>query len=199
MAAIGEFLLTSVIVEITPGPNMTTLVAMSLAHGRRAGLAAVAGVALGLAVVGTLAAFGLAAVIHASPALYQLLRWLGIGYLLWLAWETWRAAEKPDETASLDGFFLRGLMTNLLNPKAAMFYVAVLPAFVRPGDGPILGQTLTLVAIYVLVATAVHTTLVLAAAHLHNGRDEASLTLLRRVLAVVLALVAIWFAWETQR
>jgi threonine/homoserine/homoserine lactone efflux protein len=197
------FLLTSLVLELTPGPNMGTLASLTLERGRRAGLAAVAGIALGLAIIGTLAAFGLAALIVESPTLYQALRWAGILYLLYLAYDAWRDAGQGADIASrpegAGSLFLRGLSVNLLNPKAAVFYIAVLPTFIDAARGAVLVQNLTLVAIYVAVATAVHTGVVLLAARLRPllvaGAGE---RLVRRALAVVMAIIAIWFAWETR-
>src|SRR3954465_1575458 len=77
------FALTAFIIEITPGPNMTYLAALSLSHGARTGFAAVAGIALGLMSYGIAAALGLAALIDSSPLLYELMRWAGVGYLVW--------------------------------------------------------------------------------------------------------------------
>ena len=95
------FALTALIIEITPGPNMTYLAALSLSNGARTGFAAVAGIALGLLTYGVIAAFGLAAVIDNSPLLYGLLRWGGVIYLLWLAWESW--TEEWQSTAATSG------------------------------------------------------------------------------------------------
>ena len=95
--------------------------------------------------------------------------------------------------------FLRGLTVNLLNPKAAVFYIAVLPTFIDATRGAVLAQNLMLVAIYVAVATAVHTGVVLLAARLRPllvaGAGE---RIVRRALAVVMAMIAVWFAWETR-
>jgi threonine/homoserine/homoserine lactone efflux protein len=193
------FALTALIVELTPGPNMAWLALVAAARGRRAGLAAVAGVALGLAVVGLLAAAGIAALVAASPPLYQALRWGGAAWLIWLAWEAWRG-EGPD-TADTPGhsqwrWFRRGLVTNLLNPKAAIFYIAILPGFMPPdGDLP---AALTLSAIYVGVATAVHAAIVaLAGAANRLLSDPAREVPLRRALALTLAGVAAWMLWSS--
>ena len=83
------FALLSLVVELTPGPNMAYLAALSLSRGARTGLAAVAGIALGLSAYGVAAAFGLAALVNQSAFLYEALRWAVILYLLWLAWEAW--------------------------------------------------------------------------------------------------------------
>ena len=93
---------------------------------------------------------GLAAIIENSTLLYQALRRGGVLYLLWLAWEAWSTADEiaPDEahagSHALASAFRRGLITNLLNPKAAIFYIAVLPEFVHVQSGSIIAQTLTL-------------------------------------------------------
>ncbi len=197
----GAFALASILIELTPGPNMAWLAIVAATTGRRAGFAAVVGVALGLAVIGALAALGLGAAIAASPVLYAVLRWAGVLWLLWLAVDAWRDADEAPEAVpegwGLTRYFRRGLITNLLNPKAAVFYIAVLPGF-TDAAAPILPQTLALSAIYVAVATIIHAGIVALA-----GFAAALLTdpwrslLIRRVLAVALAAVAVWFAVET--
>lgn len=201
-AAILSFTLTAIIIELTPGPNMATLVSLTLERGRQAGLAAVAGVALGLAIVGLVAAFGLAALISREPWLAQGLRWGGAAYLVYLGIEAWRGGEAdgaPDPHLSLARLFRTGLILNLLNPKAALFYVAVLPGFVDVTRGNTLSQTLILAAIYVSIATLIHAALVLLAARLRpvliDGVGEERV---RRTLAVLMILIAIWFLWETR-
>jgi threonine/homoserine/homoserine lactone efflux protein len=193
---ITEFIIAATIAEITPGPNMGYLAALAIAQGRRAGLAAVAGVTLGLALLGVAAAFGAGLVTQTYPALGEALRWAGVAYLLWLAFEAWRGEEEGPDGAFAPSF-RRGLVVNLLNPKAGLFYVAVLPAFLNRGDTGI-GPLLTLTAIYVAIATAVHAGVVIGAAGLRASfADAASLTRIRRIAAVLLAVVALWLAWET--
>lgn len=198
------FAFTSLVIELTPGPNMAYLAILSATAGRRAGLTATAGVALGLLIVGIGAALGLTALIASSPILYQTLRWAGALYLLWLAWEGWRGetdvspsnAEAPVDRAR---FFARGLVTNLLNPKAGMFYVAVLPTFVDDGK-PLVAQTVTLSLIYVTVATVIHGAIVLLAdaarPWLENERRS---TIMRRALALLLVAIAVWLLVTTRR
>jgi threonine/homoserine/homoserine lactone efflux protein len=198
------FALTALIIEITPGPNMTYLAALSLSSGMRTGFAAVAGIAIGLSTYGIVAALGLAAVIDSSPLLYGILRWGGVAYLLWLAWETWSSEREtsPDATDGSDGepwiAFRRGLITNLLNPKAAVFYVAVLPEFIRPGAGSVMSQTLALSAVYVTIATAIHAGIVALAGSLQSTVVASnSRRMIRRLLALALVVIAIWFALTT--
>jgi threonine/homoserine/homoserine lactone efflux protein len=195
-AGIPEFLLTSLLIELTPGPNMAWLAALALSKGRRPALIAVAGVATGLALLGALAALGLGALVEASPWLYQTIRAFGFLYLLWLAWDTWRPPQPEGEGGF--GTFRDGLMTNLLNPKAGLFYMAVLPAFVDPARSGVMQQTLMLVAAYVTVATVVHAAIVLFAARAREAFiGDGWIVPVRRALALGLVAVALWFLWKT--
>lgn len=196
-----SFALTCLIIELTPGPNMTYLALVSAGEGRRAGFATVGGIALGLLVIGLVAALGVTELIQSSHLLYDGLRWAGVLFLLYLAYEGWRGEpEAQVETPDNDRrYFTRGLVTNLLNPKAAVFYVAVLPTFIAE-DRPVLAQTVTLTLIYVAVATLIHALIVALASQLepllNNPRIE---KIARRSLSALLAAVAIWFAFSTAR
>lgn len=202
LETIMAFAVTSTLIELTPGPNMIWLAIVAATEGRRPGYAAVAGVALGLSLVGLAAAFGLAAVISGSALLYQLLRWGGVVYLLWLAWDGWRGSA-TDEALAPPGssnllYFRRGLLTNLLNPKAAVFFIAVLPGFL-PAGAVVLKETLALSMIYVAVATAIHAAIVTAAGAARYWLDDpVRERRLRRGLSLALTLVALWFAWKTR-
>ncbi len=200
LTTLAAFAATSVAIELTPGPNMVWLAVVAASDGRRAGFAAVAGVALGLGVVGVAAGFGLAALIAGSPGAYQVLRWAGVGYLLWLAWDGWRGADDGARGAALGSslavYFQRGLITNLLNPKAFVFYVTILPGFLTPQAG--VADTLTLTAIYVAAATIIHAGIVALAG---TARDWLSApgraVVVRRTLALALVGVAVWMVWKT--
>lgn len=199
------FLMAVALIELTPGPNMGWLALVAATRGRGPGLAAVAGTAVGLAAWMLAAVVGLTALLAEWPVVYQAVRWAGVAYLFWLAWEALRG----DTTAPGDAeiiadarrraLFVRGLTANLLNPKAAVFYTAVLPAFIRPEAGSAVAQGLTLGAIQVLIATAVHAAIVL-------GADRAGQPLLARlegrtvriVMAAGIALIAVWVAWTTR-
>jgi threonine/homoserine/homoserine lactone efflux protein len=202
----GAFALTCLVIELTPGPNMAYLAVLSAGNGRRAGFAATLGISLGLLIVGVGAALGLAALISSSRLLYEALRWGGIAYLLWLAWDGWREATETSPASTDgdgDGFeasvFTRGLLTNLLNPKAAVFYVAVLPTFVD-ASRPVLGQTVLLSVVYVFVATAIHTTIVSLAGTARPLLDDPDRSrIVRRGLSLALGAIAVWFAFSTAR
>jgi threonine/homoserine/homoserine lactone efflux protein len=192
------FIATAFVIELTPGPNMGYLAILSAREGRRAGFAATFGVAIGLLIVGLAAALGLTAIIATSRWLYEGLRWAGALYLLWLAWEGWQGEadvaqfSEADAVATRSRFFVRGLMTNLLNPKAGIFYVATLPTFVDATE-PALPQILILTAVYVAIATLVHSMIVLLAGAARPWlEDEARSRIARRVLSLLLAGLAVW-------
>ncbi len=196
-----SFALASTLIELTPGPNMTYLALVSASEGRRVGFATVAGSALGLAVIGLAAALGVAELINASPLAYETLRWAGVAFLLYLAWDGWRGVgDVVASDARIGGrYFLRGLITNLLNPKAAVFYVAVLPTFVDAAR-PLLAQTVTLTLVYVAIATLIHFGIVILAGTLEPLlNDPRRERIARRILSALLAVVAVWFGWTTAR
>jgi threonine/homoserine/homoserine lactone efflux protein len=203
--SLAAFALTALIIEVTPGPNMGYLAVLSLSRGWQVGIAAVVGVALGHAAYGIAAALGIAAAIDASPILYEVLRWGGVAYMLWLAYETWatEAEISADVVTAADSYvrraFQRGLITNLLNPKAAIFFVTVVPTFLKPG-GSVTSQTLLLSAVFVAIATAVHTLIVLLAGQLQYFlTSQERRRPVRRGLALVLTAIAAWIAYSTAR
>jgi threonine/homoserine/homoserine lactone efflux protein len=197
------FVVTAVLIELTPGPNMGYLAVLAASAGPRAGLAATAGVAVGLLGIGIASSVGLAAILAASSIIYELLRWGGALYLLWLAWEGWRGSpegvEKPVDLNSHARFFLRGLVTNLLNPKAAVFYLSVFPAFIDR-DRPLLAQTIILLGVYVTVATVIHSSVVLGAAAVRPLlQNRGNVIVVRRVMSASLVVVAAWLLYTTHR
>lgn len=201
-ALLFGFMITALIIELTPGPNMAWLVMLSLGEGRRAGYMASAGIALGLLLIAVLAALGLAAIISASPLLYEGLRWAGALFLFYLALEGWLSAGKtaPGPTAGKGWHHaLRGFVINVLNPKAAFFYVTVLPQFIAPEHDE-RAQALILALSSVAVATAIHLSLVTLAARLRGFiENERQNRLVRRILAAGLAGVAVWLLVSTAR
>ncbi|MCU0826294.1 MAG: LysE family translocator [Tabrizicola sp.] len=193
---LSSFLLTALVLELTPGPNMAWLALLAATTGRGAGFAATAGITLGLAVQAVLAAVGVAAAVALWPGLYGALHLAGVGYLLWLAWESWRDAGIPAHhlpgggESATDGF-RRGLVGNLLNPKSLVVFVSLLPGFLRPGDG--VTATLALSAVYVLVATLIHAGIAVAAGAARGWvADPAVSVRMHRFQALSLLAVAVW-------
>ena len=200
-----EFILTVLVLELTPGPNMAYLATLTLDRGRRAGLLATAGVAAGLSVHAIVAAFGLGVLISQFPLLYDLLRWTGVAYLLCLAWETWQsnAKERAGLAAPVSAsLFWRGFFSNVFNPKSILFFISVVPGFIQydPDGAGLRAEAARLGTIYIAIATAIHTSIVLLASQLRPlliaGAHQKPV---RRILAVTLVLVAAWLAWTTRR
>lgn len=197
-AALLPFLVAVTFVELTPGPNMAYLAALSAAQGRRAGLAAVAGVTAGLAAYMLASVAGVAGAIAAAPVVYDMLRGAGVLYLLWLAVEAWRGADAAPAPSTFAAPFWRGLMANLLNPKAAVFYVTLLPGFIAPDHGTFARQALIFGGAHILVSIVVHAAVVLAAARFAGYAASADGAQLRRGLAVAIGVTAVWLLWETR-
>lgn len=189
------FVIASLLIEMTPGPNMGYLAVVALGQGRRAGFAVVAGVAAGLLLLGLAGAWGVSEILINNELAYALLRYAGIAFLFYLAWEGWR--DKAALVQNDGGNFLRGFLNNVLNPKAALFYVAVLPEFVDPAL-PVFEQTLVLTLTYVVTATAIHAVVVIGANSFNRfASDPVREQFVRRFLSVTLAAFAVWFAWST--
>jgi len=200
MAGVGgvawtEFAAAVLVIELTPGPNMAWLATLSLSEGRRAGLLATAGVALGLCANALIAALGLTALLAADPALLGGLHWAGALFMALLAISAWRQADAPlAPTGRNARHFGAGLVLNLLNPKALVFFIAVVPPFLD-GHAPTLPQALALAGISVTIATLVHLGLVLGAGRAHRWLAAAQgVATARRALALLMAGVALWLA-----
>lgn len=189
------FVVASLLIEMTPGPNMGFLAVVALGQGRRAGFAVVAGVAVGLLMLGLAGAWGVSEILKNNELAYATLRYAGVAFLLYLAWEGWHGAVGTGETDG--GNFLRGFLNNVLNPKAALFYVVVLPEFVDPAL-PVFAQTLVLTLTYVAIATAIHAAVVIGASAFNRFASNPDREqFVRRFLSMTLAAFAIWFAYST--
>lgn len=202
------YFVTCVLIELTPGPNMGFLALVGATRGRKLGFALVAGIATGLLVVGLLAAFGVATLIDRSVFLYESLHYGGGAYLLWLAFQQWREAsqtqaESQSMTPQIRRYFRYGLTVNLLNPKAALFYIAVLPTYLHAaqiGEPASLMMAASLTLIYVLVATLIHGMIVLFASQFQTVLQRDGLRQkMARIFAVLLAIIAVWMVISSSR
>lgn len=144
----------------TPGPDILFVASQAISGGGRSGLRATAGVVLGYCVHSAMVALGLAAVIAASPTLFDMIRWTGIAYLGYLAWKLFRAALKPGDLAvsasPARAQFSRGFLTSLLNPKGMMMYVAILPQFMDHRSGDVALQSIALSATFMFWCAVVY-------------------------------------------
>jgi threonine/homoserine/homoserine lactone efflux protein len=193
------FIATATVIELTPGPNMTWLAVLGATRGRMAALAAVAGVAIGLSLAGLVAGLGLTVLFDNFPSLLTALRVAGTLYLFYLAYDAWTDAdgeevvtEKPNSA-----YFYQGFVSNALNPKAYLFYAAILPQFLTIPDHPD-QQIALLTAVYVAIATTIHAAIALAAGSIAGWLESSpQAVLIRRLLAAAIALAAIWFFYST--
>lgn len=203
LESLVPFFITCLVIESTPGPNMAFLSIVSATKGRKFGYATVLGVTLGLLIVGFAAAAGLATTISNSPLLYQGLRIGGVLYLGWLAFDEWRDADESLDQGEVTSqgvlsYFRHGLVVNILNPKACVFYITILPRFIDP-NSPVLPQAVFLTLISVAIATLVHILIVSLAGLLKPMLldNPTRKRRVRRVLAAMLGGVALWFGLTT--
>ena len=187
LASLIAYTVAAALLTITPGADTLLVVRYAGSRGRRAGFSAAAGVCLGTLIWGAIVAVGVAALIVASPVLFTLLKWAGAAYLVWLGMTlllpkvdqpTAGAAPVQPRTGSP---FASGLLTNLLNPKVGVFYLAFLPQFIPPGVPQ---------AAFILLLAAIHSTLGLIwFAILIAGVDRAATRLRQSRVSDILAKV----------
>ncbi|GGM12169.1 LysE family translocator [Dactylosporangium sucinum] len=193
---------------LTPGPNMMYLVSRSISQGRRAGLISLGGVAVGFLVYLTLATLGLSVVFATVPGLYLAVKLAGAGYLAWLAWQAVRpggtsvfALDTELPTDSNRKLFTMGLLTNLLNPKAAIMYASLIPQFVDVRAGHLLVQGFVLGGVQIAISMLVNTAIVLAAGTIavFLAKRPAWLRVQRYVTGTLLGLIAVKLATDKAR
>jgi threonine/homoserine/homoserine lactone efflux protein len=203
-AHLAAFALISLGMVLTPGPNMLYLISRSISQGRMAGMISLLGVACGFLFYMVCAAFGITALLMAIPFAYDALRIGGALYLLWLAWCAVRpGAQSPFAVRHLpiDGprkLFAMGLLTNLLNPKVAMIYLSLLPQFVDPARGDVLGQSLVLGATQIAISLTVNGIIACLAGSIADflGTRPLWLTIQRWFMGTVLGGLAVRMAVE---
>ncbi|MGD2134464.1 MAG: LysE family translocator [Maricaulaceae bacterium] len=176
------FLAASAALIATPGPIVTLVVAQAAIHGRRVGFATVLGTTIASAVQLALVILGLAALVAAFSGLFEIVRWLGAAYLIFLGVQAWRRAGRPSEeeaiplAARAGAGFRRGLLVALSNPKTLLFHSAFLPLFVDPSS-PAAPQFAVLGVSFIVVAFCLDMVWMLTAAglaaRLSNGRARA--------------------------
>lgn len=191
---------------LTPGPNMMYLVSRSISQGWQAGMVSLAGTVLGFVVYMSVANLGLATVFVLVPSLYICLKIAGAAYLLFLAWTSLRPGgtslfderELPED--SRWKLFRMGLITNLLNPKAAVMYLALIPQFIVPSAGHVVAQGFMLGSIQISVSAVVNACIVLAAGGIAAflRRRPGWMRWQRRVTGTLLGFVAVKLALEAR-
>ena len=153
------FFATSVVLGLAPGPDNIFVLTQSALHGRLAGLVVTLGLCTGLLVHTAAVALGVAAIFASSAVAFNVLKTLGALYLLYLAWQAFRAGAATLESTEVAGFawrrlYLRGVVMNITNPKVGIFFLAFLPQFADPARGSVAVQVMMLGALFI-VATVV--------------------------------------------
>ncbi len=201
------FSLVSLGMVLTPGPNMIYLISRSISQGPMAGLISLGGVALGFVFYMLCAAFGITVLLMAIPYAYDALRFGGALYLLYLAWQ----AVKPGGRSPLQvrelpkdsprRLFVMGLLTNLLNPKAAVLYLSLLPQFIVPEQGSVLTQSMALGFTQIAVSVTVNAMIALMAGSIAAflASRPLWLTVQRWLMGTVLAGLAVRMATDARR
>jgi threonine/homoserine/homoserine lactone efflux protein len=171
-ALLIAYLIGVIVIAITPGPDMTFFLGKTIAKGVPYGLAAMVGASCGIMVHSMLVAFGLSALIVASPNLFFAIKVAGALYLLWLAVDalrkgsTFRFEKASTRQTSLKAVWLQGVAINLLNPKIILFFMTFLPQFVSASDPDARGKLLFLGAVFVIIAFVIVVPMILAAGKL---------------------------------
>ena len=207
LPALLGFALVSFGMVLTPGPSMIYLISRSIAQGSVAGMVSLGGMALGFVFYMLCTAFGITALLFAVPYAYDALRVGGALYLLWLAWQVlkpnglspFQVRELPVDSPRK--LFMMGFVTNLLNPKIAMLYLALLPQFIDPARGSVLLQSLVFGTIQIVISASVHVLIALTAGSITGflAARPAWLKAQRWMMGTVLAGFALRMAFEAKR
>jgi threonine/homoserine/homoserine lactone efflux protein len=164
------FLLATTVLILIPGPNVTLLVANSLAHGPRRALITLAGTSSAIALQLLVVALGMSSLIQVLAQWFEWLRWAGVAYLIYLGIQQWRAAplalhDLESVTARSGRLFWQGVLVSATNPKTLLFYAAFFPQFIDPASPP--GPQLALLCItFLMIATMLDGTYAILAGQL---------------------------------
>ena len=192
------FIAAGMLLNITPGQDFIFVSASAVQGGPKIGMAAGAGVCTGVAVHVVMAAAGVSALLIAYPSAYYAIKYLGAAYLLCLAYQSWQASGELGEgraALSLTGAFRRGFITNVLNPKTALFIFAFIPQFTDPAIGPIWMQILFLGFIFFFFGLLFDVALAFSAGYFSRGL-RARVGILNKLIAVVFGGLALRLVWS---
>lgn len=198
-----EFLVTALIVVLVPGTGVIYTLATALTRGRTAAIAAALGCTFGIVPAMLAAVLGLAALLHASALAFQMVKWAGVAFLLYLAWMTLKdrgplKVEAEDTPRALWRIVLGGTALNILNPKLSIFFLAFLPQFLSGNPATATGEMLWLGAIFMAMTFAVFVLygLFAAAARTRVLESPSAMVWIRRVFAASFAALGLKLAME---
>ncbi len=203
LSAALAFAALAFLMALSPGPNLIYLASRSICQGRSAGFASLGGVCTGMFLYMLATAAGLSAIFKEVPTAYDAVRWVGAAYLLWLAYKVVTTRSSILAPTALHSeirtrLYCRGLLTCLLNPKIVVTYGALLPQFVDPASGHVLGQTVVLGLIQIAAAASAHSLVILSASGVASvlAKHHAFARAQRYLLGSVLTALAVRLAVE---
>src|SRR5262245_41439252 len=198
----AAYLLACVVFTLVPGATVTLIVANSLTHGTRAGLANVAGTQAGLAVFVGVLVIGLASVIETMGVWFDWIRFLGAAYLVYIGIKMFRASGRLDDPGATPkprgGFFLQGLLVMLSNPKVLVFFGAFIPQFVDP-NGDYVAQVILLGATAMAIAAITDGGYAILTGRARSLLTNARVKLISKVSGVFLVGGGVWLALTRTR
>ena len=201
-AAFIAFLIAAFALNLAPGPDMLYVIGRSVGQGRKAGIVSSLGVFVGCWVHILAAAFGIAALLRSSPLAFNVVRYAGVAYLIYLGIKM--LAQKADlasqqlKAESLSVIFRQGAITNMLNPKVAIFFLAFLPQFVDARRGSVVLQILLLGLIFNVGGTLVNLAVAYAGGTLGEllRRNQSIARLQRRFTGLIFVGLGLRLAWQ---
>lgn len=153
------FLCASIALTISPGPDNIFVMTQGITRGRKAAIVTALGMCSGISIHTTAAAFGISAIFYSSAVAFNMVKYAGAGYLLYLAFKAARSSGSTvpvnGESLPVSALFRRGFIMNVLNPKVALFFLAFLPQFVHPADGQLPLQMILLGILFMLQAVVI--------------------------------------------
>ena len=207
LSTLALFAAACLALTVTPGPDMLLIASRSVSQGRASGFATLAGIQVGTYCHALAAALGLSQLFLAVPLAYDVVRYVGAAYLLYLAWQTFRSTGAVHAPAAglrrypIGSVFRQGLVTNLLNPKMVLFVLALFPQFVQPSAGSVAVQIMLLATVLNCIGFVVNGIVIVTASRL--GRAFSGRRRLNRapqfLLGAVFAGLALKLAFDGRR
>lgn len=192
------FFTTSLLLALAPGPDNIFVLTLSILRGRLAGIIVILGLCTGLIIHSSAVALGVAVIFQISTVAFSLLKLIGAGYLVYLAWQAFRAAAKKiqsnsDEEVNYWKLYNRGIIMNITNPKVSIFFLAFLPQFVDPSRGLVSLQILLLGCLFILATILVFGSIALLSGTLGQWfkRTDHIQTVLNRIAGTIFLGLAI--------
>lgn len=191
------FLTSSILLALAPGPDNLFVLAQSAQHGRRAGLIVTIGLCTGILVHTAAVSLGVAAIFQTSILAFNTLKYIGAAYLIYLAYQSFKAGGSNGTSAvkklQYGKLYRRGVIMNVTNPKVSIFFLAFLPQFVDPANGPIIPQMLMLGAIFIVSTILIFGSVSLLAGTFGEwlGKSERAQKILNKMAGSIFAALAV--------